>query len=106
MLCFQNFEIYHINEEISHSKCQFSHPGGCTHITYLLFLSSKRCADNRMRVHLAESEKNAKNFNITNFEILQICSEYPLKVYIYTSKCNFSSVCHFNSNTFVSTPCP
>ena len=30
-----NSEIYYINEEISHSKCHFSHSGSYTRIPYL-----------------------------------------------------------------------
>ena len=38
------FEIYQINEEISHSEIHFYHPGSSTRIPYL------HCADNRMQV--------------------------------------------------------
>ena len=35
-------DIYHINEELSHSKCHFSHPGRCARIPYLHILENER----------------------------------------------------------------
>ena len=59
-LRFWNFEIYHIYEEISHLKCHFSHAGSIPYLHSLenqhkiLFGQKEICADNRMRVQLAE----------------------------------------------------
>ena len=36
-LRLQNFQMFHIYEEIRHSKC---HPGSCTRIPYLLILEN------------------------------------------------------------------
>ena len=64
----QNFEIYHINEEIRHLKCHL-HCGSCTQIPYLhifenqrklhqspqiFFLEVREMCDNRIRVQLAD----------------------------------------------------
>ena len=38
----RSFEIYHINEEISHSKCHFSHPGSFTRIPYFYIIENQR----------------------------------------------------------------
>ena len=43
------------NEEISHSKCPFSHPGNCTLTPHL-----QRCVVNRILMQLAGSEKMLK----------------------------------------------
>ena len=65
----KSFEIYHINEEMGDSKCQFSHSGSCTRIPHLHILENKhklhkstqilfdlqeRCAYNRMQKNYNE----------------------------------------------------
>ena len=68
--------LYHINEEISHSKCHFSHSDSYTRIPYFhslenqlkiaskvreYFLPIGEMYRYRMRVQLAECEKNIMN---------------------------------------------
>ena len=50
-LRLKNFEIYHINEEICHSKCRFSYSGSCTRFPHLHIL------ENQHKLH----QKSAKN---------------------------------------------
>ena len=41
-MSLESRNIYHINEEISHLKCHFSHPGSFTHIPLLHILENQR----------------------------------------------------------------
>ena len=65
-----------MNEEISHSKGHFSHPGSCNRIPYL------HHADNRMRVQLAGCETVLRTLN------LRISTQNTLKVrkYVFANK--------------------
>ena len=70
---YQNFEINHLNEEIRHSKCYFSHPGSCTHLDLL---------------HIANAmSMMRKNVNIPHFKLLKIFHQtVPLKgVFLLTA---------------------
>ena len=78
---FRNTYVYHVDGEISHSKCHFSHPGKCTRNPYLHILKKcklhskhffkwqvlDRCADNGMRVQLAGCDKMLKDVNLKKF---------------------------------------
>ena len=115
-LRLQNFEIYHINEEIAihKSKCHFSHPGSCTRITYLHILENQRklhqksaktflglierCADTRlqcakcvkriMKILLCYNNK-FRNFKTWSSKFNQVSLKGQINLYISL----FPSVC-------------
>ena len=92
-LRLKTFEIYHINEEISHSKCHFSHPQkiNTNYIKSQIFFGQKeKFADNRMRVQFARYEKILK--------ISKLHSEYPRRIYFHPSNFFF----HQSFTSFIS----
>ena len=48
-MSLESRNINHINEEISHLKCHFSHPGSCTRIPYLHILKNSKQITSKVR---------------------------------------------------------